>query len=362
MKEEHLQLLRQLTPFPIVVNTGIIEGNLFPRLLMCKNCNHKECLNPNFTKPYCSNGFKIYDLNIPYEFCRFIGVITSQSRQHLPANLQRKYNNRVLDEKAFTVWASHIKDSILFVQDTIKRKNQEYIDGFHDITPTITLIIRNAEKLINMSGGNSLMEKFENSPEPIQTVYKSAELLNQNLKFMSYLTNPESIKYGAKHSTVMYKLVDKMCRIFNQSAQKRHINLRIDGNSFHAPKVYDSIGILTFILLENAIKYSYSNQDIIVSIKDTGHNDVFLDFMSYGPIIPKDEISKIFLKHYRYIHSSLDKDKVKGHGLGLYIASLIASKHGFEIKYNSNSTGIQKNGTNVGENHFCFEIPSDIND
>lgn len=360
MNPEIRSIVENMTIFPILVdNNDIIEGNLWTRPMSCLNCISKECQQANFSKKFCSNGFRVLDLNIPNENLKFIGIITSISKNALPNTLQKKYSSKTLDEKDLLRWASKIQKCVMDLKQIINTKQREYIDGFHDITPNLTLIIRNAEEVIKKSGGISMEDKFENSQPEIQTLYKSAEVLNQQLRFMSYLTNPDSIKYGNKRPTTVYKLIDKMRKIFKQAATKKHIDLKIEGNSYNTPKVYDSFGILIFILLENAIKYSYNSQDIVISIKDLENHNVAVDFMSYGPIIPEGEKNKIFDKYYRYVHASLDSDKIRGHGLGLYIASLIASKHGFKIEYSSEASTASKNGTSIGENHFSFEIPSD---
>lgn len=360
MNQNIYLLLEQITPFPLLINNEkVLEGKLFSRPLKCQNCLTKECFNANFTQKYCSQGFRIYDLDIPMEQCKFIGVLTQFSRKTLPHALQKKYSSKIFDEKTFINWAANIKNIFSFITQTITRKQQEYIDGFHDITPTLNLIIRNAEKVINMAEGNSMEEKFDHSPDYVQTIYKSAEFLKQQLDFMGYLTNPESIQYGNKRPTRIYRLVDMMCRIAKQEVIAKRICLKLQGNSYNNPKIYNSLGTLIFILLDNAIKYSYADQDIVITLKDLPENAVFIDFMSYGPIIPATEIPRIFEKYYRYLPSSADSEKTKGHGFGLYIAKLIAQKHGFDIKYHSILTQSKRNGISIGENHFSVEIPSD---
>lgn len=356
-------LLKSITPFPLLIDNNIIlEGKLVARPLMCQTCQQRECFNPSFNQKYCSLGFRIYDLELPHQQCKFIGVLTSINRKKFSHTLQQRFATKIFEEKVFENWAVHIKDTITFIQQTIRNKQQDYINGFHDITPTINLILRNAEKAINLSNGSTIDEKFENSPEYAQTIYKSAGLLKQHLDFMGYLSNPESIRYGNKHSTGIYKLIDMISRIAKQAAAQRHINIKLEGTSFNKPKIYDSLATLFFILLDNAIKYSYENQDIIITIQDIPNNAVSVDFMSYGPIIPSAESIKVFEKYYRYIHPSLDSEKIKGHGFGLYIAKLISNKHGFDIQYRSSLSSIEKNNTQIGENHFFFEIPSDTPD
>lgn len=360
MNKEIQRLLASITPFPLLIdNRTILEGKLFARPLICQTCQHQECFNTSFNQKYCSIGFRVYDLEIPNQQYKFIGVLTPVSHKKLSRSLQKKLAIKTFEEKVFENWASHIKDVMQFLQQTINNKQQDYINGFHDITPTISLILRNAEEAIHASNGTSIDEKFGNAPENIQTIYKSAGLLKQHLDFMVYLTNPASIQYGEKRPTGIYKLIDMMSRIAKQTTADRHINIKLLGTSFNKPKVYNSLATLIFILLDNAIKYSYQNQDIIITIQDAPSNAVSVDFMSYGPIVPSIEVPKIFEKHHRYIHSLIDSDKTKGHGFGLYIAKLIADKHGFKIEYKSSISSVEKNNIPIGENHFSFEIPSD---
>lgn len=73
---------------------------------------------------------------------------------------------------------------------------------------------------------------------------------------MDIIANPESITYGHKRSRAIYKLFDSMVRLHREKARKKKLRIRLEGQSYREPRVYDSIELIPLILLDNAIKYS----------------------------------------------------------------------------------------------------------
>lgn len=84
---------------------------------------------------------------------------------------------------------------------------------------------------------------------------------------------------------------------------------------------------LADILLDNAMKYSYPQTEIIVKLKK--HRDYcILSVASQGNIISKADLKNIFKRFYR-----MDKARSMNHsyGLGLSIAESIVREHGGKI-------------------------------
>ena len=85
-------------------------------------------------------------------------------------------------------------------------------------------------------------------------------------------------------------------------------------------------------ILSNAIKYSYEDKDINISIKETKENYIVI-IKDNGIGIPKEDLSRIFERFYR-----VDKARSRamgGNGLGLSIAKEIMIEHGGNIKAHS---------------------------
>lgn len=89
---------------------------------------------------------------------------------------------------------------------------------------------------------------------------------------------------------------------------------------------------LLAILLENALKYTESGDIIRVSTEEEDGR-VILRVADTGIGINDESLSNIFKRFYR---DKRQQSKADGSGLGLYIASLIAERHGGTIKAEHN--------------------------
>ncbi|MBX2817049.1 MAG: HAMP domain-containing histidine kinase [Saprospiraceae bacterium] len=98
---------------------------------------------------------------------------------------------------------------------------------------------------------------------------------------------------------------------------------------------FDRDGMTTLLhnLLDNAIKYSGEESEVILSVNK---NDDFLyiKVMDQGPGIAKDEKLKIFEQFYRA--GNEDQRSTKGTGLGLYLVKKIVEVHGGSIVVEDN--------------------------
>lgn len=89
---------------------------------------------------------------------------------------------------------------------------------------------------------------------------------------------------------------------------------------------------LIVILMENAIKYTFSGDFILLNIFSNEDFDV-IEVSDTGVGISDEAIERVFSRFYR---EERHQSKADGSGLGLYIASLIAQRHGGEIKARHN--------------------------
>jgi signal transduction histidine kinase len=111
-------------------------------------------------------------------------------------------------------------------------------------------------------------------------------------------------------------------------AKMKHITLNLQ--NLEPTTKMGNLGLLKIVchnLLDNAIKYSYENSHINISLQ----NDKLL-IEDFGCGIPQNELSKIFDRFYRV-------DKVRNHksgsGLGLSIVKNILELHDFPISIES---------------------------
>jgi len=128
------------------------------------------------------------------------------------------------------------------------------------------------------------------------------------------------------------QFIENKVDIYNQLITKNHhINLKldsvianVDGNAFDS--------ILTNIV-ENAVKYSISNSQINISLKDKGESFI-LTVADFGKGIQDENKLKIFNKFFRE-QNELTR-QTKGTGLGLYIVNFLVEKHNGNITLEDN--------------------------
>lgn len=88
-------------------------------------------------------------------------------------------------------------------------------------------------------------------------------------------------------------------------------------------------------LLDNAVKYSVENKDIVVNVTTPNIDTVLMEVCDKGIGIPRHELKKVFKRFYR-VHTT---GQVKGTGLGLFIVRSIARRHGGDVVAASEGEG-----------------------
>jgi two-component system phosphate regulon sensor histidine kinase PhoR len=112
-------------------------------------------------------------------------------------------------------------------------------------------------------------------------------------------------------------------RYFPNFVKSNAIRLDIEESIFmNADK--DLIQSIVINLIENAIKYSFNEVDIIVKFKKENHKTI-LEISDKGIGISDTEKEKIFEKFYR--SGNEDTRKTKGTGIGLFLVKSICDLH-----------------------------------
>jgi signal transduction histidine kinase len=133
-------------------------------------------------------------------------------------------------------------------------------------------------------------------------------------------------------SVVLAKVIDEAAKSVQGQAKKKEITItkKIEGVTIHGN--HDRLRELFTILLDNAIKYSPQNSNVIIETVTKGKFvTVFVKDEGIG--ISKKELPNIFDRFYR-ADTSRSKH-VEGFGLGLSIAKKIITLHKGTVEVSS---------------------------
>jgi len=175
-------------------------------------------------------------------------------------------------------------------------------------------------------------------PEQIQRFGKNAikdsERLNElvnNLLFAAKLeTAYQPHLEPIQLSEMVNDLVDAMSEKFPKVIFSKNIQNEISTIEG------DRVGMISVVtnLIENAVKYNFTEQTKIEVNLSEDNGKIFLDIADNGIGISDNEKKKIFERFYRV--GNEDTRKTKGTGLGLYIVSQIVKAHQGKITVEDN--------------------------
>lgn len=313
-KSNPIEIYIQTCPVPHKYSNEFHDGVFLKQHRTCAKCSTKECFmmkSDSLTK--CKCGFLF--LFIPCASLFLYGFTEKKP----------KYSANPFD-------INYLKQWIRGLNDIVVLKNEQHKlmwAPLHDITPCISLLFRNIESFIAKYPGNTINEKMENKANPVPAeivkIFKTTSFLDEQLKMIRYSSSEDQIVAGRKNAFPVYKVVDKLYKIFNTFASERNVPIRLTGSSFNAPFLFDSFSSVPFILLDNAIKYTLYGNEIQIALYDIDNGGVCVLIKSMSLICD----DHIFEKGYRGQNSSKVTDR--GTGMGLYIAKRICDSNNCEI-------------------------------
>lgn len=219
------------------------------------------------------------------------------------------------------------------VETAWNQQKQFVADASHELKTPLTVIMTNAEMLLE---GNHSAEKRMQFSESILTMSKQMRGLTESLLELARSDNhsKEITFEDVEFSNLISEAVLPFEPLYYEKGLtlscELQDNIVVSGNSTQLCRLAD-------ILLDNAMKYSYPNTTVTVSLKK--HKDYCIfSVSSHGDTITKPDLKNIFKRFYR-----VDKARNANHsyGLGLSIAESVVKEHGGRIWAESD------NGVNV---------------
>ena len=221
------------------------------------------------------------------------------------------------------------KKVIAPIQQSYLKQKQFITGASHELKTPLAIISSNADVLEMENGGSKWTQNIHNQVDRLTSLVNS-------LVVFSRMEEKDTVE---RTSFDLTEVLKSRIEDFDELAnfQKKYIATDIDTNlNYYGEK--DSIVQLMDILLENAIKYAPEDSDIWVSLKKNRKHAILK--VSNKATVQKGDLSKVFDRFYRLDESR--NSTIKGYGIGLSMAQLIAEKHKETIRAYAPEDGIFK--------------------
>jgi two-component system, OmpR family, sensor histidine kinase ArlS len=220
------------------------------------------------------------------------------------------------------------------LQVNMEKQKQFVSDASHELKTPLT-VIKSYANFLRRHG----LENKEIAEEALQAIHSEAtriQKMTETLLDLATLEKETELEVNEINLVLLCEGILKQLK----DVYRREIKLHFEENPIIVCADELKIKQVIIILLDNAIKYSNSNDKIEVTLKKNGPYAI-ISIKDYGIGIPQADIENIFERFYR-----VDKARSResgGTGLGLYIAKSIMKLHKGEIKIESK----EGFGTNV---------------
>lgn len=219
---------------------------------------------------------------------------------------------------------SEEKDKVIALE---KNRTEFFNNVTHELKTPLTTI-SGYTQIIGEHGFND--EEFKSFA--LERIDKESQRMHNMVVELINISKENSELEDEKRVIVQLdKYIDTIVKDLSIRCNKSSINILCNLEEIEIKCIEDDLKKLIINILDNAVKYSTPNSEIKVSLFKE-NNSVALEVKNYSDNINKEAIDKIFEPFYR-----VDTEKsrrVGGNGLGLYICSLIAYKHNWNIEFN----------------------------
>ena len=215
------------------------------------------------------------------------------------------------------------------IQQSYQKQKQFITDASHELKTPLAIIRSNTDVLELENGDSKWTKNIQNQVDRLTSLVNSLVVFSR----MEEKDTVEKVKFNLSES--LHERIDDFEEL--ASFQKKHIIADIDNNIYYRGE-QQAIVQLMDILLENAIKYATKETNINITLKKNKKYATMK--ISNQANVKKGDLRKVFDRFYRLDESR--NSTVKGYGIGLSMAKLIAEKHKEVIKAYAPEDGIFK--------------------
>ena len=291
---------------------GCDNNELIPNF--CKKCfydKNKKC------KDYYENLIKNNKDGIyvcPYKFKSYLNkgmiytcIITEENLSKIKSTF--KYSND--DIKKFYIFKeSQIINYLMDIED-LRFYNVLLRDCMHDLRNIGGFFNAMSERIASQS------PDFINNSDDVKAMLSLYDLVNYRINILNGIRSSDNRRVRQK----IHPLIKKLTIMLSYQARKKDLRFKIDKIQEKYVDLSNNIYLAMFILLENAVKHSFSDETINI-LFDEKDNKLKVTIENTGAVIDDDEHEKIFIRGYRGKNTS-----TKGSGMGLSLAKEIFEAH-----------------------------------
>ena len=272
---------------------------------------------------------------------RFLKAETNVGNLILFLNCQRELDSQHSFEKnsllisigviasVFVLIVLVSKRVIAPIQETYIKQKQFITGASHELKTPLAIISSNADVLEMMNGDSKWTQNIHNQVDRLTSLVNSLVVFSR----MEEKDTVERTRFDLTNA------LESRIEDFNELAnfQKKNIVTDIDSDLYYFGEEASIVQLMD-ILLENAIKYAPEDSGISVSLKKNRKYAILK--VSNKATVQKGDLGKVFDRFYRLDESR--NSAIKGYGIGLSMAQLIAEKHKETIRAYAPEDGIFK--------------------
>ena len=272
---------------------------------------------------------------------RFLKAETNVGNLILFLNCQRELDSQHSFEKnsllisigviasVFVLIVLISKRVIAPIQETYIKQKQFITGASHELKTPLAIISSNADVLEMMNGDSKWTQNIHNQVDRLTSLVNSLVVFSR----MEEKDTVERTRFDLTNA------LESRIEDFNELAnfQKKNIVTDIDSDLYYFGEEASIVQLMD-ILLENAIKYAPGDSGISVSLKKNRKYAILK--VSNKATVQKGDLGKVFDRFYRLDESR--NSAIKGYGIGLSMAQLIAEKHKETIRAYAPEDGIFK--------------------
>jgi len=234
----------------------------------------------------------------------------------------------------------------------MKIDHEELLQNFlHEIGTLNTIIKGSAELLSKVTKGKIDTKSVAHHSN---IILENSFILSTQFDIVNYQLNPDLITIEKPDKRNLFGKFFKTVLSFKRIAKQKNINLKLNGDSKTLIDCYPVIDTLPILIIDNALKYTLKDCDIIIDIEEDD-NSISISCENIGPKLYSDELDTIFERGVR--GDEAIKTEKPGYGFGLNFVKHICDIHNASCNILVSDREFQVDGICYSDFRILMDFP-----